>query len=101
MRSLSANEVKAEPFGVIAWNQNPNGAEALMFDLRFHGPVFDAAIWLCRNLSQYHNPMVGSYIKSYPIWQVGGANTYNYVWAERPAKVSKFLALAFIKIKKF
>ncbi len=70
---------QGEPFGNDVPNNNPSGAGAFDFPLRFPGQYFDRETNLAYNVMRDYDPMVGRYIESDPIGLRTGLNTYAYV----------------------
>jgi RHS repeat-associated protein len=57
----------------------PSYAEAVKFDLRYPGQVFDEETGLSYNLHRYYDAATGRYIQADPIGLEGGWNRYSYV----------------------
>jgi RHS repeat-associated protein len=70
-----------EPFGSTPPNDNPSGAGAFEFPLRFPGQYFDRETNLNYNMARDYDPAIGGYKESDPIGLEGGLNTYAYVRA--------------------
>jgi len=73
----------SDPFGTDMANQNPSGAGAFTYNLRFPGQLFDGQAGLHQNYFRDYDPAVGRYVQSDPIGLKGGMNPYSYV-AEKP-----------------
>jgi RHS repeat-associated protein len=69
----------SDPFGTDAANENPAGAGAFVYNLRFAGQVFDGQAGLHANgFRDCYDPAIGRYCESDPIGLGGGLNTYAY-----------------------
>jgi RHS repeat-associated protein len=67
-----------DPFGGGAVNDNPSGAGAFEFNLRFPGQMAMAETGLNYNYFRDYDPSTGRYVQSDPIGLEGGLNTYSY-----------------------
>lgn len=76
-----------EPFGNGAANDDPSGAGAFGFDLRFPGQIAMAETGLYYNYYRDYDPATGRYVQSDPIGLDGGLNTYAYV-ANKPVSLT-------------
>ncbi len=71
---------QGEPFGNDVPNDNPSGAGAFDFPLRFPGQYFDQETNLAYNYFRDYDPSLGRYVESDPIGLEGGSlSTYVYV----------------------
>ncbi|WP_275444447.1 RHS repeat-associated core domain-containing protein [Delftia tsuruhatensis] len=57
----------------------PSYAEAVKFDLRYPGQVFDEETGLSYNLHRYYDAATGRYVQADPIGLAGGWNRFGYV----------------------
>jgi RHS repeat-associated protein len=73
---------QGEPFGNDVPNNNPLGAGAFEFNLRFPGQYFDRETNLAYNWRRDYDSSIGRYIESDPIGLFGGLNTFLYVQAD-------------------
>jgi RHS repeat-associated protein len=69
----------SDPFGNNSPNENPTGAGAFNFNLRFAGQYFDRETNTHQNINRDYDPSIGRYVQSDPIGLRGGINTYTYV----------------------
>lgn len=74
-----------DPFGGGTINNNPAGAGAFDFHLRFPGQMVIQETGLYYNYYRDYDPSTGRYIESDPLGLLGGLNTYLYV-EENPIK---------------
>ncbi|SDE04801.1 RHS repeat-associated core domain-containing protein [Paracidovorax valerianellae] len=69
--------------GATNYSQSGQGnaayAEAVKFDLRYPGQVFDEETQLAYNLNRYYDQVSGRYIQADPIGLDGGWNRFGYV----------------------
>jgi RHS repeat-associated protein len=86
---------QGEPFGNDVPNNNPSGAGAFDFKLRFPGQYFDRETNLAYNYFRDYDPAIGRYIKSDPIGLRGGLNTYAYA-AANPLSLTDRKGLAVV-----
>ena len=70
---------QGEPFGNDVPNNNPSGAGAFEFNLRFPGQYFDKETNLNYNMARDYSSEIGRYIYSDPLGLKAGLNTYAYV----------------------
>ncbi|MDD4930277.1 MAG: hypothetical protein PHP85_13505 [Gallionella sp.] len=68
-----------DPFGNNMADENPTGAGAFSFNLRFPGQYFDRETNTHYNINRDYDPAIGRYVTSDPIGLGGGINTYQYV----------------------
>jgi RHS repeat-associated protein len=73
---------QGEPFGSDVPNNNPSGAGAFEFNLRFPGQHFDRETNLVYNTARDYDSTIGRYIESDPIGLDGGLNPFLYVKAD-------------------
>jgi RHS repeat-associated protein len=70
----------ADPFGAGVVSDNPSGAGAFIFNLRFPGQIYFAETGLHYNYYRdAYDPVTGRYTQSDPSGLRGGLNTYGYV----------------------
>ena len=81
-----------EPFGNDVPNNNPSGAGAFDFPLRFPGQYFDRETNLVHNYFRDYDIATGRYVESDPIGLRAGLNTYAYV-SGRPLTYVDLLGL--------
>jgi RHS repeat-associated protein len=67
-----------DPFGANAANENPSGAGAFNYALRFPGQYYDAETGTNYNYHRDYDPTIGRYLQSDPIGLEGGLNSYGY-----------------------
>ena len=70
---------QADPFGMMAPDENPSGLGVFSYDLRFPGQFFDKETNNHYNYFRDYDPQTGRYVQSDPIGAYGGINTYGYV----------------------
>ena len=70
---------QGEPFGNDVPNNNPSGAGAFDFPLRFPGQYFDRETNLAYNWMRDYDSAIGRYVESDPVGLNAGLNTYLYV----------------------
>ena len=70
---------QGEPFGNDVPNNNPSGAGAFDFPLRFPGQYFDRETNLSYNYFRDYDPSTARYVQSDPVGIRAGLNTYGYV----------------------
>jgi RHS repeat-associated protein len=73
---------QGEPFGNDVPNNNPSGAGAFDFPLRFPGQYFDRETNVAYNWRRHYDSGTGRYVESDPVGLVGGLSTYGYVLAD-------------------
>ncbi|WP_422701387.1 RHS repeat-associated core domain-containing protein [Delftia acidovorans] len=61
----------------------PSYAQAVNFDLRYPGQVFDDETALSYNLHRYYDAATGRYAQADPIGLAGGWNRFGYVGKNR------------------
>ncbi len=71
-----------EPFGNDVPNNNPSGAGAFEFPLRFPGQYFDRETNLAYNAARDYDASIGRYVESDPMGLDGGLDTYAYVYGD-------------------
>ncbi len=81
---------QGEPFGNDVPNNNPSGAGAFDFPLRFPGQYFDRETNLAYNYARDYDSALGRYIESDPVGLGGGINTYLYAHANPLSKTDAF-----------
>src|SRR5581483_5947681 len=69
---------QTEPFGDSVPDDDPMGAGAFEFNVRFPGQYLDQETLLAYNYFRDYVPALGRYAESDPIGLVGGINTYAY-----------------------
>ena len=69
---------QAEPFGSTPPNDNPSGAGAFDFPLRFPGQYADKETNLAYNYFRDYDPSIGRYLQYDPAGFSGGLNPYSY-----------------------
>ena len=70
---------QGEPFGNDVPNNNPSGAGAFDFPLRFPGQYFDRETNIAHNYHRNYSSDLGRYVEADPIGIRGGINIYSYV----------------------
>ncbi len=81
-----------DPFGVGTPNNNPSGAGAFDFNLRFPGQIYFAEMGLNHNYYRDYDPATGRYAQSDPVGLTGGINTFTYVFGN-PLELSDPMGL--------
>jgi RHS repeat-associated protein len=81
-----------EPFGDSPPDENPSGAGAFEFPLRFSGQYADKETNLAYNFFRDYDQALGRYLQSDPIGLTGGLSTFGYVF-QRPLRMIDSLGL--------
>jgi RHS repeat-associated protein len=84
---------QGEPFGNDVPNNNPSGAGAFDFPLRFPGQYFDWETNLVYNYYRDYDSSIGRYVQSDPIGVFGGVNLYRFV-RNNPLSLTDVFGLA-------
>ena len=82
----------ADPFGTGAPNENPAGAGAFSYNLRFPGQYYDVETGKHYNYFRDYDPAIGRYLKSDPIGLVAGTQSYGYARGS-PSRLADSLGL--------
>src|SRR5262249_10849527 len=79
----TANNIRwrwdSDAFGKTVPNENPAALGAFVYNLRFPGQQYDAAVGLHYNYFRDYDPATGKHPESDPMGLGAGLNTYEYV----------------------
>ncbi len=78
---------QGEPFGNDEPNNNPSGAGAFDFPLRFPGQYFDRETNLAYNWMRDYDSKIGRYVEADPIGLRGDSNVYAYVGSNPMSRI--------------